>query len=152
MDGSGRERRDADGDVLAAFGRGVANPLAFARDQRLAGSGFHDAAFVFQAHLAAQHQRELVEVGTLARFGPTCGAGHAGDAGLGFAVVHGTNVFADNLVPGDRDLVGLGDQLGHRLSIGSGQSDLRSRVVRVEKWSRTRCERFSLSLFCWRGR
>ena len=81
--------------------------------------GFEDAAFVFQAHLAFEDQGEFVELWALAGFGPAGGAAHVGDAGLRFAVVHGSDVFVDDFVAGDGDLVGLGDELGHANSIGT---------------------------------
>src|SRR5260370_3811290 len=78
----GRKRRQADRDVFGAFWRAVADPFALPRHHRLPGAHFHDAALVLDMEGAVEDHGVFVEVGTLARLGPSGRAVHVRDAHL----------------------------------------------------------------------
>ena len=84
VDGLHRECRQADRDVLGTtVRRAVPDPLAWRRDDRLAGVDVDDAAFVFDPHGAFQHDRDLLELRPLAWFLPARRRHHARHADRG---------------------------------------------------------------------
>src|SRR5581483_8342736 len=103
-----RERGQADRDVFGAFGvgRGIADPLAFARDDGLTRRYIHDAAMMLHAQTAAQDDGELVELGRLPRLAPARRAAHVRHAGAAGSGVYVADVLVDDLVPGNGDARG----------------------------------------------
>src|SRR4029450_13404178 len=99
VDGVHGERWQTHGDVLGAVGaRGaIAHPFAGVGDHCLAGGHVDDAVLVLDANHAAKHNRDLLEIGTLARLFPTRRRLHASDADVGVARVHAAGVFLDAL-------------------------------------------------------
>src|SRR5690349_8436577 len=97
MNGLRRERGQADGDVLRAFvlRRAVADPLAGRGDDRLTRAHVEDAALVLDAHHAAQHDRDLLELRTLARLFPPRRRSHSRDADVGVPRAHASGVLFD---------------------------------------------------------
>ena len=73
MDGIWTEGRDANGNIFSAIdSRGaVADPLAAAGDDGLAGLDLDHAVLGLDAQRSAQHDGELVEFRPLARLAPS---------------------------------------------------------------------------------
>src|ERR1043166_5076146 len=94
------ERRHADGDVLRAVvaGRRVLHPLAFRRDDCLAGFDVRRSVARRDAKRSAQHDRVLVELRRLSRLDPAARALHPRDAHGAVAGVHAPDVLFDDLV------------------------------------------------------
>ena len=120
-----RECGQADGDVFgAAFLRcGVAHPLAGVGDDRLSGVDVEQSSVpsVLDPQHSFQHDREFVELGSLAGLEPSLRAAHVGDAGGGSFRVDAADVFVDEfgLVAGGLNSRGLWDECGHEWACGS---------------------------------
>ena len=106
-------------NVLRAAGLGtrVANPLAGFGDDRLPGPHVDGPRLVLDPQQAAQHHRELPELGPLPRFDPSLGRDHPGDAEFLVPRVHPPGVLLDPLrqVSGRLHDRGAFDQSGHRV-------------------------------------
>ena len=82
MYGGGRKGRQTDGHVFRPFGvwGTVADPLAFGRDDGLAGGDVQRSGMSFDAQGAFENQRVFVKLRSLAWFDPAMGTLHVGDA------------------------------------------------------------------------
>src|SRR4051794_34657593 len=124
MDRAGRERRQADRDVLGAAGGGrrVAHPLAGTHEHGLTGAHVERLfPVLLDPQDALDHDRVLVEVRPLTRLEPALGRTHVGDADALLARVDATDVLVDQLRLGARRLDARRalDQLGHARQSGT---------------------------------
>src|SRR5689334_18678162 len=97
------ERRKADSDILGAFriGRAVTNPFTAVRDNSLTRAYVQNAPAILYPQHAAQHDRELIEIGLLSRLAPSRRTTHMGDADCGSVRVHMSDVFVQEFVSGN---------------------------------------------------
>src|SRR5206468_2663574 len=79
VDGVGRERGQADGDVVRTLRSAVAHPLAGGGVHRLAGACGKGPTVVLDVYGAIEHDGPLVEVRLLPGFGPAGRARHVRD-------------------------------------------------------------------------
>ncbi len=86
-----------------------------ARDDRLARAYVGDASVVFDAQQSTQHQRDLLELGSLSRLHPALRRHHAGDAHVAVAGVHAPGILFNpfRLVARGFDDGGLLDESWH---------------------------------------
>jgi indole-3-glycerol phosphate synthase len=119
MHGAGRERRQADRDILGALiaRSAVAHPFALMRDDGLARVDLQHAGTGFDAQRTAQYHRILVELGRLTRLLPAAGAGHVRNTNRFGAGVDASDVLGDPLgfVAGERNDGGLWNDVGHTI-------------------------------------
>src|ERR1700737_4519179 len=117
MNRGGRERREADGDVVRAVlsRRAVTYPLAGKGDHCLPGANVDGPALVLHAKHAPQHDGDFFEVRALSWLFPAAWRNHAGHAHGGMLGVHAARKFLNllRLVAGAVDDGGLLDQTGH---------------------------------------
>jgi hypothetical protein len=112
-----RKRREADRHILGAvrFRSTVADPFPCGCHNRLSGAHVEGAAFVLDTQRASENDRDLLELGSLARFLPSAGGDHPRDADAGMACVYATGVLLNTLGLGSNRLNDrrCGDELRH---------------------------------------
>src|SRR3954469_6606412 len=99
MHGVGRERGQADGNVLRTtrLRRAVADPLTGTRDDRLSGADVEHAAVMLDADQPFQNDGDLLELRALSRLEPAFRRHHPRHADIRVAGVHATGELFDPL-------------------------------------------------------
>ena len=123
VDGVWGERREADGDILGAFGpAGVSDALASAGEDRLPGVGGHRSAVVIDDHRTRQDQSDLVEFRRLEGLAPVGGRDHVGDRDGIATGVDPADVLIDDLSARNGDAGGFGDESRHAFTVMAGSA------------------------------